>query len=396
VLEALLVQPLQSAGRTASDALARMGMRVCEQAHADPCGAPALAEIVRWLRERAADATVLRGVPAIEDFGVADPANRGTHAALADARLDAATSAVLALAKADAPVWMRLREQGVALRERVVRIDDAGVPALVGVLGERDDGVAAPCEAIVLLSSASARRVGPHRLWVPWARHRAALGDVVLRLDVAGVGDSAAGAHDAAGDERMAADIARAVDWLRREKGVSACTVAGIGAGATRAWRAALAGLAVDRVIAIDPTRLRRPARPSARASRALRACAGLLRPFEDELATELAQAAARGVSLSLVLSPRREGLVEGARGLRLLRRSGATIHPIAPAHPDFAGMADKAALYARLDALLRPAGGGAAAMPRADETFAALAGTRLSCATEALRVIARSSRRAA
>jgi len=396
VLEALLVQPLQAAGRTASDALARMGMRVCEQSHADPCGAPALAEIVRWLRERAADATVLRGVPLIEDFGVADPANRDTNAALAGARLDAATSAVLALAKADAPVWMRLREQGAALRERVVRIDDAGAPALVGVLGERDDADAAtpPRDAIVLLSSAGARRIGPHRLWVPWARHRAALGDVVLRLDVAGAGDSAARSRDDLDDDRMA-DIARAVDWLRRERGVSSCTVVGIGAGATRAWRAALAGLAVQRVIAIDPTRLRRPARPSARASRVLRACAGLLRPFEDELATELAQGAARGVVLSVVLSPRRAGLVEGARGLRLLRRSGVTIHAIAPAHPDFAGMADKAALYARLDALLRPAGGGAA-VPRVDETFAALAGSRLSCAAEALRVIARSSRRAA
>ena len=397
VLEALLVQPVQAAGRAAADALARMGMRVCEQAHADPCGAPALAEIVRWLRERAADATVLRGVSVIEDFGVADPANRGTNAALADARLDAATSAVLALAKADAPVWMRLREQGAALRERVVRIDAAGAPALVGVLGERDDAdaVAAPRDAIVLLSSASARRIGPHRLWVPWARHRAALGDVVLRLDLAGAGDSAVRMHDDVDDERMVAGISRAVDWLRREKGVSACTVVGIGAGATRAWRAALAGLAVERVIAIDPTRLRRPAQPSARASRALRACAGLLRPFEDELATELAQGAARGVALSLVLSPRCEGLVQGARGLRLLRRSGVTIHPIASTHPDFAGMADKAALYARLDALLRPAGGGAA-VPRVDETFAALAGTRLSCAAEALRVIARSSRRAA
>lgn len=395
VLEALLVQAPHPASRTASDALARLGMRVCEQAHADPFGAPARAEVVRWLRERAADATVLRGVSVIEDFGVADPANARANDALASARLDAATAALLALAKGDAPVWMRLREQGVPVRERVVRLEDAGEPALVGVLGERGRGEAeaAPRTAIVLLSSARERRVGPHRLWVPWARHRAALGDVVLRLDAAGSGDSAARLHDARGDARRADDVARAVAWLRRETGASACTVVGIGEGGAAAWRAALEGLAAERVIAIDPTALRRRAPPSARAARALRACAGLLLPFETELASELAQAAARGISLNLVLSQR--GVVAGRRDLRLLRQGGVTICPLASGHPQFAGIGDKAALYARLDALLVSAQG-QPALSHADETALALAGARASCATEALRVIARSSRRAA
>ena len=386
VLEALLVQPPHAASRAASDALARMGMRVRERAHADPSGALAIGEIVRWLRERAADATVLRGVPAIEDFGVADPANARTNAALAKARLDAATAAVLALARADAPVWMRLRQQGVALRERVVRIADAGEPALVGVLGERDraDDAATPREAIVLLSSDRERRVGPHRLWVPWARRRAALGDVVLRLDVAGVGDSAPRPRADGGDASIAGDIARAVAWLRREKGVSACTVVGIGAGATQAWRAALEGLAVERIIAIDPTRLRRPAMRSSRASRALR----LLRPVEDDLAIELARGAERGVSLNLVLSQGE------ARGARLLREGRVTIHRIEPTRPNFAGVADKAKLYARLDALLAPACVDVAAPP-VDEPAGVVA-MRPSFAADALRVIARSSRHAA
>lgn len=402
VLEALLVQPLQAAGRAASDALARMGVHVAEQGHADPCGAPAIAQVVRWLRERAADATVLRGVPAIDGFGVADPANGRTNAALADARLEAATAAVLALARSEAPVWMRLRERGVALRERVVHIDDAGQPRLVGVLGERDDAQAdqeadaAPRHAIVLLSGAGQRRVGPHRLWVPWARHRAARGDLVLRLDAVGVGDSAPALPDDGADGCGAGDVARAVGWLRREKGIADCTVVGIGDGATRAWRAALDGLAVERVVAIDPTRLRRPVRMAARASRALRACAGLLEPFEDALATEAARAVARGVCLNLVLSPQRASLLAGRRGCGLLRRCGVHLRTIAPVHADLAGMADKAALYAHLEALLRPAQGSRVAMPHVDEVVRTLAGTRASCAAEALRVIARSSRRAA
>ena len=383
VLEALLIEPPQAPGRAASDALARMGMRVRERTHDDPSGVPARAEIVRWLRERATDATVLRGVPAVEGFGVADPANARTHAALAKARLDAATAAVLALARGEAPVWMRLRERGVALRERVVRIADAGEPTLVGVLGERDraDRDAPPREAIVLLSSGRERRVGPHRLWVPWARQRAASGDVVLRLDIAGVGDSAPHLDAEVDDARIAADLARAVAWLRREKNVAACTVVGIGAGATRAWRAALEGLDVQRVIAIDPTRLRRPAQPSARMSRALR----LLRPSADELAMELTRSAARGVSLNLVLSQGAGGPAVQRRGLRLPRDGRVTICRIAAAHPEFAGPADKSRLYARLDAWLSPA-------RPVEEAIDAAQALRPSVAAEALRAIARSS----
>ncbi len=398
VLEALLVRPAQAAGRTASDALARMGMHVCEQAHADPSGAQATAEIVRWLRERAIDGTVLRGVPAIDGFGVADPANARTNAALDKARLDAATATVVALSRAEAPVWMRLRDHGVTLRERVVCLDEPGEPALVGVLGERErvEADAPPREAVLLLSSGRERRIGPHRLWVPWARHRAALGDVVLRLDVAGAGDSAPrvqGGGD--GDARDCRDVARAVAWLKRERGVSVCTVVGIGAGATRAWRAALEGVAAQRIVAIDPTRLRRLVPSPARASRtlrALRACARLLRPLEDDLATELARSAARGVSLHLVLSQRAAEMA-GRRSLRLLRDGHVRIWHVASVHPDFAGMADKAALYARLDALLAPARDGVVTPPAGQP---AVAVARPSAAVDALQAIARSRRRAA
>ena len=419
VLEALLLWPPQVPGRAAADALARMGMRVREWVHEDPSGERAVGETVRWLQERARDATVTHGVRAVEGFGVADPANGRTHAALGAARLEAATVAVLALSAADAPVWMCLREGHAAVRERVIRIDDARGPALVGVLGERDPGDArvdagAPRQGILLLSSDRARRVGPHRLWVPWARHRAALGDAVLRLDAAGVGDSAAPDCD---DSRAVADIARALAWLRREQGVDACTVVGVGSGASHAWRAALGDVDLQTIVAVDPTALRWPPHgwpaPAADTSNALVARARLAlrrrargvsrllrRPVEAEQAAALARARARGVSLNIVSSCSDGGLALmrdalGRRAPALVRDGHVTVCGIADAAPGFAGLAGRGALYVRLDALVSPAQAAAAPVAVAWHPCAGVdtsADRHLAVAVQALRAIARSA----
>ena len=406
VLEALLLWPPQAPGRVVADALARMGMRVREWVHEDPSGERAVGETVRWLQERARDATVTRGVRAIEGFGVADPANGRTNAALGAARLEAATVAVLALSAADAPVWMRLRLGRVAVRERMVRIDEARGPALVGVLGERDPGDArvdarSPRQGILLLSSDRARRVGPHRLWVPWARHRAALGDVVLRLDAAGVGDSDDADRD---DARAIADIARALAWLRREPGVGACAVVGVGSGAWHAWRAALGGVDVQTVVAVDPAALRWPPRGSAaNVANALvaRARQALRGSVEDDQAAALARARARGVSLNIVSSCSDGGLALmrdalGRRALALVRDRHVTVRAIARAAPGFAGLAGRAALYASLDALVAPAQADAAApVAAAWHPCAAVdtsADRHRAFAVQALRAIARSA----
>jgi hypothetical protein len=404
VLEALLLWSPDAPGRAASDALARMGVRVHDSVHGELAAMPALgrvddlpaaaiAEIVRWLQERAADASVTQGVARIEDFGVADASNASVHAAAAAARLAAATSAVLALAAGDAPVWMRLLSGGVAVRERVVQIaaaDDSQAPLLTGVLSERDLGrpAAADRSAVLLLSSGRERRIGPHRLWVPWARRRAALGDVVLRLDGAGIGDSAAResfaeqrVHYPYGD-RATEEVARAVAWLRREHGVRTCTVIGLHSGAFQAWRAALAGVCVHRVVAIDMPVLHRPpdvaltpaARPSgpfaatlaARLGRALRQRArGVARalgwPRGTDLGAELALASRRGIAVDFVFSAREPGLAllraqAGRRGGWLLRAGFVKTHEIPHGDARFAGAAGRAELLALLDALLAPA----------------------------------------
>lgn len=432
VLEALLLWPPESPGRAAADALARMGVRVREWAHEALSTtlavshqarlAPvAIDEIVRWLQERADDRSVTQGVAEIADFGRADDGNMQAHAALAASRLASATSAVLALSAADAPVWMRLREAGVALRERIVQIGEAGdtdPPCLAGVLCETDspnhESVRPGRRGIVLLSSGRERRVGPHRLWVPWARRRAALGDVVLRLDIAGIGDSAPRARkDPDGtsvpyDPRAVDDIARALAWLRREHAVESCTVMGVCSGAHHAWRAAVRGVDVQQVVALNPLifhwkrgmsldprdhafgqiaiaadagrSLLDPERwwklltgranvgviTGALAARTrhafglrLREFGRLLRwPLQDDLAAEMARVCGRGVVLDFVFSFREPGLTlmreqAGRRGMRLVRDSLVKVCEIAHADHTFAGSAGRAKLYARLDSLL-------------------------------------------
>jgi dienelactone hydrolase len=431
VQEALVLWPSDTPSRAAADALARMGMRVREWAHDDLASAlvvahqaalapAAIVEIVRWLQERAGDAPRPRDAGEIDEPGFA-PADAGAaHAVVAAARLEAATGAVLALSAADARAWMRLQAAGVQVRERIVSIGHASErepPLLVGVLSERDsaDSARVPRRAIVLLSSGRERRVGPHRMWVPYARQRAAHGDVVLRLDMAGIGDSVRHAQADRDrrpdhyDARCVADIARAAAWLRKEHGVGDVSVMGVCSGAYQAWQAALAGADVQQVVAINPLifhwrtdmsldpaaaafgqiaiaanaarSLLDPARwwklltgrahmrviARAVAGRALHALrlrardlARALRvPLDNDLAAELARVTARGVSLNFVFSVREPGLTlmreeAGLRGMRLARDSRVKVCVVDRADHTFAGSAGRAALYARLDSLLQ------------------------------------------
>jgi len=413
VRDALLLHLPALPVRAATQALAQAGVQVREWAHEDLAQAlriahqasiapAAIAEIVRWLQERA-------------DDGIRDEPHAGT----ATARLEAATGAVLALSAAGARTWMRLRVGGTGVRERVVRIGDPRdrePPLLAGVLSEADlppphSGAARPPRrGVLLLSAGRERRVGPHRLWVPWARERAARGDVVLRLDLAGIGDSER--HAQADPDRRPAhydgrgidDVARAVAWLRREHAVGPVTVMGLCSGAWQAWQAALAGVDVQQVVPVNPlifhwrpgmsldpqdnafghiavaadaTRaLADPARwlrlltgranvgvivhaLAARARRALqlrtRGLARALRwPLEHDLAAELQRVAARGVRVDFVFSCGEPGLVllREETGWRA-RDSRVKVCEVAHADHTFAGTAGRAAFYACLDKLL-------------------------------------------
>jgi dienelactone hydrolase len=404
--DALLLSPPDVLHPPAADALARMGARVDEWRHRDLSNtlaiahqadlAPAaVAEVVRWLRERAEDAI---GGHVSAGQRVASPAN------------------------VDEAAWLHTNANGMPVRERLVRIgtdDVSNAPLLAAVLSERDAPTSPPPamrRGIVLLSSGRERRIGPHRLWVPFARARAARGDVVLRLDIAGVGDSAARAQpDPDGtpelyDRRCVDDVARAIEFLRREHGVGPCSVMGVCSGAFHAWRVALEGVDVQQVVAINPLvfhwrkgasldprshafgqidiaakagrSMLDPARwwklltgranvgvitgaLAARARHAVRlrgrALARLAHwPLRDDLAAELARTCRRGVALHFVFSSREPGLTllreeSGRRGMRLRRDRSIDVCEVEHADHTFAGTAGRAGLYARLDLLLQP-----------------------------------------
>lgn len=118
---------------------------------------------------------------------------------------------------------------GRLIRHRAVRIDDGQLFATVTA-----PAVGAASRAVVMLNNGSAPQVGPGRAWVVWARQIAATGTAVMRLDLAGLGDSPAAPgyrpHDpypvAAG-----ANIAAAVGALRGQ-GVRRIALLGLCSGA--------------------------------------------------------------------------------------------------------------------------------------------------------------------
>ena len=119
---------------------------------------------------------------------------------------------------------------------------------------------------IVLLNVGGNHRVGPHRLYVTAARAMAAAGYRVLRLDIAGIGDSAPHAgkpwanlydRDSIGDVRVAIDALAA-------RGCREFVLMGICSGSFLSFQSALADPRVDGVVLMNARLLEwTPAEPA-------------------------------------------------------------------------------------------------------------------------------------
>ncbi len=146
-------------------------------------------------------------------------------------------------------------DMGGGVSERAVCL--ATRPQLFGILGEPVSSRAATIElpVILLLNAGSTYRVGPNRLYVLLARQLAARGFRCLRMDLGGLGDSAASDPARENDPYPATafrDIALAMKFIGGELGArqvilmglcgSLCSISGCGAVSRRTWGAVTRG----------------------------------------------------------------------------------------------------------------------------------------------------------
>lgn len=143
--------------------------------------------------------------------------------------------------------------------EAVVEIDAGPAARLFGVMCRPADASEVPARegpAVLMLNAGSVHAIGPNRLWVRLARRWAARGVRVLRVDLTGLGDSAArgDAEDNVVYSLHAMDdVAAALHYLRACEGATSCHVMGLCSGAYHAFKAATTGLAVDSALMINP-----------------------------------------------------------------------------------------------------------------------------------------------
>jgi alpha-beta hydrolase superfamily lysophospholipase len=128
-------------------------------------------------------------------------------------------------------------------------------PLLFGIVTHPPEGEARR-RGVILLNSGGDHHIGPRRLYVSLARDWAKHGYVVMRMDLSGLGDSAAQPGQPRNElfpSGAVDDIRVAVDYMRNRYGLRDVTLAGMCSGASHAVRAGMEGVGIDRVLAINP-----------------------------------------------------------------------------------------------------------------------------------------------
>ncbi len=141
------------------------------------------------------------------------------------------------------------------VQEHAVFLDDER--QLFGIVSApREKNIGQAHKAILLINSGANHRTGPNNLYVKLARHFARRGHLVLRMDIAGLGDSLPHKNE---DEHIVYtphatnDVQTALKYLRDKWNVTECHAAGLCSGGYHAFKAALAGAPLNGVILINP-----------------------------------------------------------------------------------------------------------------------------------------------
>ncbi|MEY2954344.1 MAG: hypothetical protein RLZZ401_2431, partial [Pseudomonadota bacterium] len=149
--------------------------------------------------------------------------------------------------------------RALALRESVV--DSIGPYGMSGILTEPTSRRRRNGHAVLVLNSSAERRIGPNGMWVLFARERAARGDMVLRFDLPGLGESPDNPADTGHPvypARAIECIRAALDFLRHKSNGASVTVVGLCSGAFHALNSVVDGLEIKRAVIINPFILRK------------------------------------------------------------------------------------------------------------------------------------------
>ncbi len=125
-----------------------------------------------------------------------------------------------------------------SVRERLVRFGEG--ENLFGVVTPPSGPANNAAPFVIVLNAGVVHRVGPFGMSVGLARHLSSRGFSVLRLDQAGLGDSAPWPGTLSKEERIVRDGQAALDMLRSRFGARRFVVVGLCSGALAAHRIAL------------------------------------------------------------------------------------------------------------------------------------------------------------
>lgn len=342
-----------------------------------------------------------------------DPHRSSIPSALLDAAAMwlASTASSFAVSCVNATPLLSQTARLPGLNEQAVWVEaDAG--RLSGVIG-LPTGVGKPSDAVLLLNAGATRRTGPSRMYVDLARLLARRGYAVLRLDISGLGDSGAraGAIENVVYSQTAIDeVACAARYMRDTLGVERCQAVGMCSGAYHAFKAAVRGVPLNAVVAINPLtffwnegslletglkehqvvmemaryrsdllateRWLRLARGEVVASRLVsmlwkglisatdgprRDVARRLQwPLKDDLALEVQAVISRGTSLKFVVSDGDPGeqllrMQGGALVRQMLREEKITMHRVANGDHTFTRLAPRTVALALISELIGP-----------------------------------------
>jgi alpha-beta hydrolase superfamily lysophospholipase len=176
----------------------------------------------------------------------AAPAKDGSTTARSASDPEASTSPILSL-----PVSPETPQAFIT--ERPVLI--SGGATLFGIVTEPPSDEKRR-RAVLLLNPGADSHIGASRMYVSLARRWARRGYFVLRLDLAGIGDSATrsgNTDDEVFPDEAMDDIRDATAFLRARYAIVDMTVAGLCSGAYHALRAAVDGVNLNRILMVNP-----------------------------------------------------------------------------------------------------------------------------------------------